>query len=101
MSLPDILKISPNELKKLAAASPGCTVNLIKDRSVKAKYRLAMPPKIYNFAEISCKNPECVTWPGAFQNVPPHFYRTVGETFTCRYCGKRHEYGDIWDLLAV
>lgn len=98
MSLPDILKISPNELKKLAAASPGCTVNLIKDRSVKAKYRLAMPPKIYNFAEISCKNPECVTWPGAFQNVPPHFYRTVGETFTCRYCGKRHEYGDIWDL---
>ena len=98
MSLPDILEMSPTELKKLAAASPECTVNLIKDRSVKAKYRLAMPPEIYNFAEISCKNPECVTWPGAFQNVPPHFYRTVAETFTCRYCGKRHEYGDIWDL---
>ena len=98
ISLPDILEISPTELKKLAAVSPGCTVNLVKDRSVKAKYRLAMPPKIYNFAEISCKNAECVTWPGAFQNVPPYFYRTVGETFTCRYCGKRHEYGDIWDL---
>ena len=98
MSLPDILEIGHTELKKLAAVSPGCTVNLIKDRSVKAKYRLAMPPKIYNFAEISCKNPECVTWPGAFQNVPPHFYRTVGETFTCRYCGRRHEYGNIWDL---
>lgn len=98
ISLPDILGISHTELKKLAAVSPGCTVNLVKDRSVQAKYRLAMPPKIYNFAEISCKNPECVTWPGAFQNVPPHFYRTVGETFTCRYCGKRHEYGDIWDL---
>ncbi len=98
MSLPDILEISPTELKKLAAVSPGCTVNLVKDRSVKAKYRLAMPPKIYNFTEISCKNPECITWPGAYQNVPPFFYRTVGETFTCRYCGKRHEYGDIWDL---
>jgi aspartate carbamoyltransferase len=98
MSLPDILEISHTELKKLAAVSPGCTVNLIQNRSVKAKYRLAMPPKIYNFAEISCKNPECVTWPGAYQHVPPHFYRTVGETFTCRYCGRRHEYGDIWDL---
>ena len=98
MSLPDILEISPTELKKLAAVSPGCTLDLIADRSVKAKYRLAMPPQIYNFTEISCENPECVTWPGAFQNVPPHFYRTVGETFTCRYCGKRHEYGDIWDL---
>ena len=98
MSLPDILEIGHTELKKLAAVSPGCTVNLIKDRSVKAKYRLAMPPKIYNFTEISCKNPECVTWPGAYQNVPPHFYRTVEETFTCRYCGRRHEYGNIWDL---
>lgn len=98
MSLPDILEIGPTELKKLAAVSPGCTVNLIENRSVKAKYRLSMPPKIYNFEEISCKNPKCITWPGAFQSVPPHFYRTVGETFTCRYCGKRHEYGDIWDL---
>ena len=98
MSLPDILEINPTELKKLAAASPGCTVNLVKDRSVRAKYRLAMPPKIYNFAEISCKNMECVSWPGAFQNVAPHFYRTGGDTFTCRYCGKCHEYGDIWDL---
>ncbi len=98
MSLPDILEISPTELKKLAAVSPGCTVNHVEDRSVKAKFRLAMPPKIYKFAEISCKNPECITWPGAFQNVPPFFYRTVGETFTCRYCGKRHDYGDIWDF---
>ena len=31
MSLkPDILEIGPTELKKLAAVSPGCTVNLIE-----------------------------------------------------------------------
>jgi aspartate carbamoyltransferase len=98
ISLPDIGEFGHTELKKLAAVSPGCTLNIIQDRSVRRKYRLSMPPKIYNFSEISCKNIECVTFPGAYQHVPPHFFRTGGETFTCRYCGKRHAYGDIWDL---
>ena len=96
ISLPDILEIGHTELKKLAAVSPECTLNIIRDSSVVKKYRLSMPPKIYKFSEISCRNPECVTYPGAFQHVPPHFYRTEGDTFTCRYCGKRHAYGDIW-----
>ena len=98
ISLPDILEIGHTELKKLAAVSPECTLNVIRNSSVIKKYRLSMPPKIYKFAEISCKNPECVTYPCAYQHVPPFFYRTGGETFTCRYCGRRHAYGDIWDI---
>ena len=98
ISLPDITAFGPAELKKLAAVSPGCTLNIIEGRSVKRKFRLSMPPKIYKFSEISCKNPDCITFPGAFQHVPPHFFRTGGDTFTCRYCGKRHGYGDIWDI---
>ncbi len=98
ISLPDITEIEYTELKKLAAVSPGCTLNIIKNRSVTRKFRLSMPPKIYNFNEISCRNPECITHPEAFQHVSPHFYRTGGETFTCRYCGRRHAYGDIWDI---
>ncbi len=97
ISLPDILEISHTELKKLAAVSPDCTLNIIRDSSVIKKYRLSMPPKIYKFDDISCRNPDCVTFPGAFQHVPPYFYRSEGETFTCRYCGKRHAYGDIWN----
>ncbi|MCK5735731.1 MAG: bifunctional aspartate carbamoyltransferase catalytic subunit/aspartate carbamoyltransferase regulatory subunit, partial [Spirochaetaceae bacterium] len=58
---------------------------------------LTMPPKIYKFSEISCKNSDCVTYPDAFQHVSPYFFRSEGETFTCRYCGKRHAYGDIWN----
>lgn len=98
ISLPDVLKIGHTELKKLAAVSPGCTLNIISGRSVQQKYRLSMPPRIYKFSEISCKNPECVTWPGAYQHVQPSFFRTGGETFTCHYCGRRHAYGEIWDL---
>ena len=98
ISLPGVKSFDHTALKKLAAVSPGCTLNIIDGRSVLRKYRLHMPPKIYNFAEISCKNVECVTHPEAFQGVPPSFFRTEGETFTCRYCGRRHAYGDIWDI---
>ena len=98
MSLPDVMEMKPYELKKLAAVSPNCTVNLIENHSVKAKYRLAMPPRIYKFSEISCKNPDCITWPEAYQHIPPYFYRSHDNTFTCKYCEKRHEYSDIWDI---
>ena len=98
MPLPDVHSFTKEQIKKLAAVSPGCTLNIIKDRSVLHKYRLAMPPKIYNFDEISCKNLDCITSRAAYQGVPPFFYRTVGDSFTCKYCGKRHNYGDIWDF---
>lgn len=98
MSLPDVMEISEVELKKLAAVSPGCTLNIIENRSVKSKYRLTMPPFIHDFKEISCKNPNCITGPDAYQGIAPFFYRTDGDTFTCKYCGKRHDYTDIWDF---
>ena len=98
MSLPDILDFCPVQIKKLAAVSPGCTLNIINDSSVLHKYRLDMPPKIFKFDELSCKNMDCITSRDAFQDVPPYFYRTVGESFTCKYCGRRHKYGDIWDF---
>lgn len=98
ISLPNKLKIEDSELRKLAAVSPNCTLNVIKDKVVQEKYRLNIPPKIYNFTEISCKNPDCVTAPGAWQHVPPSFYRSENNTFTCLYCGKCHEYGKIWDI---
>ena len=98
MSLPDILEVSKTELKKLAAVSPGCTLNIISNASVKAKYRLQMPPRIYDFKELSCKNPNCITSKDFHQGIPPYFNRTGNNTFTCKYCGKRHNYIEIWDL---
>ncbi|OQX29429.1 MAG: aspartate carbamoyltransferase [Spirochaeta sp. LUC14_002_19_P3] len=98
ISLPDVMRIEKYDLKKLAAVSPGCTVNIISKQSVKEKYRLSMPPQIFKFEEISCKNPECVTFPAACQHVPPFFYNSGEKIFTCRYCGKDHEYREIWDI---
>ena len=98
ISLPDVMKFEGDELKKLAAVSPYCTLNLIENHSIQAKYRLNTPPRIYNLSQISCKNPDCITYPKAHQHISPHFYRTADDTFTCRYCEKRHNYGDIWDI---
>ena len=49
------------DLKKLAALSPGCTVNIIEGFHVKEKYRLATPTRIYNIPNVQCKNISCVS----------------------------------------
>ncbi len=98
VSLPDILAFDRKDLKKLAAISPGCTLNMVKDGEVVRKYRLAMPPRIYNFDEISCRNPNCVSHPGHKEGVPPEFRRVAGERFACRWCEAEHAFSEIWNL---
>ncbi len=97
ISLPDVMELKEFERRKLAAVSPGCTVNLIKKKAVRSKYRLDMPPEIYKFPESSCKNSDCITWPGAYQHILPKFYHR-DEKFICHYCGRAHDYTDIWDI---
>jgi aspartate carbamoyltransferase len=97
ISLPDILSFDETQIKMLGAIAPGCTVNMIRDARVLRKYRLHMPPRVYNFDEISCKNESCVSFPDHFQHVRPEFRRADGTTFTCLYCERPHQYEEIWD----
>lgn len=97
ISLPDIHSFERSELKKLAAAAPGSTLNIIKSESVAKKYRLNQPPRIYNFDDISCKNNNCITHPDQHQNVNNYFVRN-GNRFTCYYCEKSHSHKEIWDI---
>jgi aspartate carbamoyltransferase len=89
-------------LKKLAALAPGCTVNVIAGSAVKQKYRLHMPPRIYNFPIIQCSNTNCVSHPKNMQReVVPHFIRPSRENadktvFLCLYCEQPHQYYEIW-----
>jgi aspartate carbamoyltransferase len=104
ISLPDITSFGGRDLKKLAAIAPGCTLNLIHGHRVVKKYRLEMPPRIYGFEEISCKNPACVSHPSHEEGLSPEFYRkneadgAPSTTFVCRYCEKEHAYREIWDV---
>ncbi|MFN3691293.1 MAG: bifunctional aspartate carbamoyltransferase catalytic subunit/aspartate carbamoyltransferase regulatory subunit [Fervidobacterium sp.] len=85
------------EMKKLAAISPHTTVNIVKDGRVVEKYRLNLPPKIYNFDEIKCKNENCITNPAHGETVFAHFVQVDGK-FVCRYCDTVHDYHEIWNI---
>lgn len=98
ISLPDIISFGGKDLKKLAAIAPGCTLNLIRGSKVAKKYRLAMPPRIYGFEEISCKNENCISNPKHNEGVTTEFLRKTGSTFVCRYCEKEHRFREIWDI---
>lgn len=96
ISLPDKY-LSFKEIKKLAAISPNTTVNIIKDSRVVEKYRLQLPPRIYNFDEIRCKNENCITNPAHGENISASFIQVDGK-FVCEYCETPHEYHEIWNV---
>jgi aspartate carbamoyltransferase len=90
-------------LKKLGSMAPGCTVNVIKNNTVQRKFRLHMPPRVYNFPTLQCSNLACVSHPKNMQReVAPYFIRpTRGEEknstiFLCMYCEQPHQYYEIW-----
>ncbi len=84
------------QMKQLAAIAPGCTLNIIRDRKVVKKLRLHMPPRIYNFDTISCRNESCISHPSNGEYVPAEFYRVSGDIFICKYCEKPHSFKEIW-----
>ncbi|MBN1518494.1 MAG: aspartate carbamoyltransferase [Spirochaetales bacterium] len=102
ISIPDRLSFGERELKKLGAVSPGCTINLIEDQEVKKKYRLGMPPRIYDFDDISCANENCISHPKHEEHIAAHFLRKVGteggSTYVCRWCEREHDFSEIWSL---
>jgi aspartate carbamoyltransferase len=98
LSLPNIEQFNLVKMKKLSAIAPEATLNIIKDHRVLKKIRIHFPPKIYDFDEISCKNPDCISHPSHHENATPFFYKTENNTFVCKYCDKDHNYKDIWDI---
>ncbi len=102
ISVPDLRSFGEKDLKKLGAVSPGCTLNLVEDHEVVRKYRLGMPPRIYNFGELSCRNENCVSHRSHEESVDTHFVRRAdaggGNRFVCRWCEREHDYSEIWTL---
>jgi aspartate carbamoyltransferase len=99
ISLPDVMSFGERDLKKLGAIAPGCTLNLVHEHKVVKKYRLSMPPRIYGFDEISCKNESCISSPKNLEGVTTEFLREGDKAkFICRYCEREHAFRDIWDL---
>jgi len=110
MSLPgfDISKWDRANLKRLAALAPGSTLNVIEGGRVVEKYRLHVPPRIYNFPDVMCQNANCISNPvNGQREVVPYFIKKVQEVpntnceFTCKYCESVYDYDSIWTTTPV
>lgn len=93
---PGEYKFSRADLKRLSAVASSCTLNLIKDGKIQSKYRTHLPPRIYNFEDLICKNEACVSHPAQSEGVPAIFYRTIDNRYACQYCGTIHTFKEIW-----
>ncbi len=82
--------------KQLAALAPGCTLNVIEERKVIKKLRLEMPPRIYNFPNIGCKNKDCISHESHGEGIAAVFTRMGSDKLVCKYCEKPHTYREIW-----
>lgn len=100
ISLPDFELTENIQFKKLGAVSPGCTINIIKNSTVIKKMKITLPPRIYNFKEITCRNPRCISFVDNYEQVSANFYRK-GDEYFCRYCKTPHMVSEIWDTSSL
>ncbi len=84
------------QLKKLAGVAPGCTLNIIKKGIITEKYKLKLPPRIYNMQNLSCQNKNCISHPTHFEPITSMFHRSGSDGFTCHYCESFHTFKEIW-----
>ncbi len=98
LSLPDLMQFEELQMKKLSAIAPESTLNIIKNSVVQKKFKIHMPPRIYDFQDISCKNPNCISHPDHHENTLKEFHKTIDNKFICKYCDKVHTFKEIWDI---
>ncbi|CAE7280070.1 pyrBI [Symbiodinium microadriaticum] len=101
----DISSWDRQPLKRLAAMAPGSMLKVVKDGAVEREFRLQVPPRVYNFKDIACKNTACVSHPKNMQHeVEPFFERCRSGNgqddamaFNCKYCETQHIFWEIWN----
>jgi len=107
ISLPDVDfgQWTSTRLKKLAAMVPGSEVIVIQHGKIAQMFQLLVPPQVYNFPGISCKNESCISHRKSMQReVHAHFFRNVAwdkapksQAFVCKFCEQLYDFWHIWD----
>ena len=75
-----------DEMRAIAAVSPGCRVNTIRDAKVHKKVRLSLPARIEGLPGMRCPNHGCITRVEHLEAVPPLMMRTEQGLIRCHYC---------------
>jgi len=90
--------LTEKEIKKLSAISPEVTVNIIKNQHVEEKYRIHLPPKVYGFSKLRCKNENCISHPNNGEGIKGSFIRNKKGELVCEYCETPHTFEEIWNV---
>lgn len=94
--LPEYGEPTASDLKKLAAVTAGCTVNIVNNNHVVRKLRLTVPPRIYKIEGTGCTNEACISHHSHAEHVSPEFIRKESGLLECAFCSTPHRFKDIW-----
>ena len=79
-------ELDDQELRMIAAVSPGCTVNRVVAGKVVRKIMLKLPSRVEGISGMVCTNKECITRPEHQEYVKPVMVRFDEKTVRCHYC---------------
>jgi aspartate carbamoyltransferase catalytic subunit len=79
-------EFTDDELRAIAAVSPGCRVNIIKGGQVVRKVQLKLPARISGIPQIACPNKGCITHAAHQESVAPVMVRRGEHSVSCEYC---------------
>jgi aspartate carbamoyltransferase catalytic subunit len=79
-------ELTEDEIRSVAAVSPGCRINIIKGGQVVRKMQLRLPDRMTGIPQISCPNKGCITHLSHQESVAPVMLRRDENTVSCAYC---------------
>lgn len=79
-------EFSDEEIRTIAAVSPGCRVNIIRGGQVARKVELSLPGRISGIPQMTCPNQGCITRSEHRESVPAVMLRSGKDHVRCAYC---------------
>ncbi len=89
--------LTEDEIRSVAAVSPGCRINVIKGGQVVRKMQLRLPDRITGVTEIACPNVGCITHKSHRESVAPMMFRRNEDTVCCAYCDHLMNPAEMFD----
>jgi aspartate carbamoyltransferase catalytic subunit len=78
--------LTDDELRAIAAVSPGCTVNFVKEAKVMRKLRMRLPGRVQGIVGMTCTNKGCISRAEHLEAVEPVMVAAGDDKVRCHYC---------------
>ena len=79
-------ELTDDDLRAIAAVSPGCRINIVQGGQVTSKMELRLPDRISGIPQMACPNKGCITRAEHQESVAPIMHRIGEDRVRCHYC---------------